>query len=449
MPIGETFMGEEEFIDFQKHFGTQESVVTDFIKYDPPEMRYSMANVPIGYTKRTESVFTLDLSKSRRILILGQAGSGKSTLSNCIMDRFIKAGGAMTIFDLKGEYIYKDKPLPDKFSKKILRAKDGTERPLYMLPQEKAQGFPISCYYPIFLQNLRKTATGKQKSLLASEKICQLGMSNLTKADFFTFFEQITAQNPRYYDILEELWAGIQDNGLYDWDAMIAFIKESGSFDKLSGKTLVRVLSIMRDNQILGDQFEEPALVEDIKNKKIGILDLQGLLELPSSVSPALVYVNIMMRRIYNAKVQNIIPKAVHNMIYIDEVNKFVPKLGETPAKREFLKSLDLVRSEHISMMYSTQDYNRIPQTLIEQSDYVFIPYNSSLDNMAEIIKMILPQEYQTPQTFKPKIAFLQSLMKKLPDGRRDWLCISKVDKKRDFFMPVLPLSYFLQEGEG
>ncbi len=204
----------------------------------------------------------------------------------------------------------------------------------------------------------------------------------------------------------------------------------------------------MRTNEIIGDKYDVPEVVEDIRNKKLSVINLRGMLNMPQASSPALMYVNILLRQIYNSKVRGVVKKNIHNMIDISEINKFVPRLGDTPAKKEFLKMLDLVRSERISILCDTQDWKRIPDTLIEQSDYIFLPYNIDLENLSEIVKKILPQEYESPHSYKPKLAYWQKRMSKLNDGRRDWLILDRHNKDKEFITPVLPLSYLTEEGD-
>lgn len=447
MTIDKLYSTDGEFIDYQRVFGSSEHSVTSMNFYEEDEKVYSMNNLQIGYLKDGGGLFSLSLNRSKRILIIGSSGSGKTVLSNTIIDRFIKAGGAASVFDVKGEYVQKYKPLPKEYAEKTTMV-DGVETPQFLLPGEQAQGFPLQSYYPIFLNNLYKSSTGKDKKLHDNEKFCQIGMGELTKADFLTFFDTLTKDYARYFDILDELWTTIEKNDLYSWEEIIDAVGEMESLAGMSSKVIIRSIGILKENEILGDMYDDPDLVGCIQNGKIGILNLQGLLDLPSAVSPALVYVNIMLRRIYNSKVRGIVNKKVHNLIHVDEINKLIPREGDTPSKREFLKMLDLVRSEHISMMYSTQDWKRIPITLIEQADYIFIPYNTTLENLVEIIKSVLPNEYSVPQTFKSKMAYIQGTMHKYRDGKRDWIVVDRGNKIRTFIVPMLPLSYFVREGE-
>jgi len=450
MVIENLFIGKKEFLSYQKVFNANESVITDMVRFQKPEIKYSMSAIPIGRIRKSLKPHVIDLSHSKRILILGMTGSGKSVLCGSIMDRFKKSGGLLSIFDLKGEYIVKSVPLKDKFSDKYITNANGEKVRTYLFNEETPQGFELKSYYPVFLKNIMAGSTLKDKNrpLFENESLCQFGMESLTKTDFFTFFETITNRNSSYFEYLEELWLGIERDSLSTWEDIVSFIEDHDVFSKSTRKNLIRNLTILKDNEVLGNAYDPPDLITDLKENRIGILNLKGIINLPVTTNPALVYVNILLRKIYNSKVIGDVSTKKHNLIFVDEVNKFVPRLGSNPSKDEFLKLLDLVRSEHISMMYSTQDWRRIPETLIKQADYVFLPFNIDLDDLAEIVKLVLPSEYHTPQTFKTKMSHLQSMMKIYKDGRRDWLMIDKINKKRVFFTPVLPLSYFLEEGE-
>lgn len=443
--IDRLYIGEQEFIDYQERFGVKEAVVTDLIRYDEPELEYSMKKVPIGYFKDTREIFTLNMTNSRRILILGSTGAGKSTLQSSIVDRFIKAGGVVSIFDLKGEFINKHNPQKTKYANAIIKDKQtGDEYPKYFFPAEIPQGFPISVYRPAFLHQMFT----RNKKLAKHEKLCQLSLSSINEADMHIFFQQLVERNPRYMELVDLLYNNIKKKKLSTWEQIQAFIEESTDFDKNAQRLLGRTLRIMEQNEILGDTYDQPNMVQDINDKKLNIMNLNGMLNLRNADSPALMYTNIMFRKIYNAKVKGIINRKIHNMIVISEVNKMCPKLGDNPAKREFLKLLDLVRSERISLMVDTQDWKRIPETVISQSDYVFIPYNVDMENLYELVRKILPQEYDNPHDFRPKLSYWIKRMKKYKDGRRDWLLLDRADKRKIFIQPVMPLSLLTEEGD-
>lgn len=446
--LDKLFTGNKEFLDYQEHFKSRSRVIVDMVKYREPDMEYKMNKIPIGYIKGSNEIFNLNLSQSKRILVIGASRSGKTVLMNTLMDRFVKSGGRLSIFDLKGEYIYKNKPLDKELANKRERSKDGDLVPSYLFPSERPEAFPLTAYYPKFLFNLR--TLDEQKKGIDHMQFCQFGMADLTKSDFFTFFDTVTSNNARYFDILEELYGAIQTEGLETWEDIVKYIEEHNKVlgGEMPARTLIRTIRILKDNEIIGDNYDAPNMVQDLEDNKIGVLCLKGLLKLPATVSPALVYTKILMRKIYDAKHDSVISKKIHNMINLDEVGKFVGRIGESPSKDEFLKLLDLAASERISLLYAAQDWKRIPDTLIKQASYVFIAYNSTLDDLSEIIKMILPSEYEVPQTFKSKMAALQRSMRKYKDGKRDWLVIDKLEKKRFFIRPVLPLSHFQQEED-
>ncbi len=444
--LDKLYTGEKEFLGYQEHFGMKNRSIMDLVRFDPPEMEYTMSGIPIGYIKNSDRIFKLDMTKSKRILIIGASGSGKSVLTNTIIDRFIKSGGVVSIFDLKGEYIYKDRPLDDKWATKTQKTRDGDTLPTFLFPSEKPQGFPIVAYYPKFLYN----QSDKSNKILDKVSLCQFGLDSIKKEDFFTFFELLTKNNTKYFDILEELWNAIETESFTSWDDIVNYIENHKEIlgGETSTRSINRAIRILKDNEVIGDQYDAPDMVKDILENKLSILCLRGLLKMPAAMNPALVYVKILLRKIYDSKADGTIPKRVHNLINLDEVGKFVGRLGESPSRDEFLKLLDLARSERISLLYAAQDFRRIPSTLIQQANYIFISYNSTLDDMAEIIKMILPGEYDVPQTFRSRVAELQRMMKKYSNGKRDWFVINKDEKNRTFITPVLPLSHFQQESD-
>jgi len=438
------FIGEEEFLFMQERLNHSSPVVTQLRRFQRDERGYTLSSVPIGCYKDDGSECVLNFSNSKRILILGSTGAGKTVLSSGIIDRFKLAGGEVSIFDLKGEYTKKNAPLQAKFSKQVRFDKErGFDVPKYLLLDEKPQGLSIKSYYPAFLQKLTR------KKLDDTEVLAQFNLHSISKPDFLTLFENLTSSNSRYFDVLDALWTDITERELYSWEAIRDFFdSEASDYPSLQKRILLKYLKILRDNLVLGDTYENPDLISPINEGTVGILDLQGMTNYTTANSPALVYVAITLRKIYNAKVNSHINKRIHNLIMVDEINRFCPRMGNPSSKKEFLQVLDLSRSERISLLYSSQDYKRIPETLINQADYVFVSYKMGLDPMAELIRMVLPSEYGVPQTFKTKVARLQGRLQKYRDGRRDWLIIDRNNKVWDIIIPAMPLTHLVVEGE-
>lgn len=796
--IDKMFIGEKEFLKYQKHFKSNEAVITDMIKYDSPELEYKMKKIPVAYLKDTRQIFTLNMKQSRRILILGSTGSGKTTLEADIVDRFTKSGGVVTMFDLKGEFVNKHLPLQDKYAnKKVHDKKQDKDYPKYLFPEEKPQGFDIVVYRPAFLHNMYD----KGKRLAKKEKLCQYSISSLTRADMNIFFKTLIDRNPRYMEFIDLLYDNMKKHKLYSWEKIHKFMQDSPDFDRHAQKLIGRTLKLMEKTGVLGDVHDYPDLVKDINEGKMSIINMRGMLNMRNKDSPALAYVNLMLRQIYDSKVTGKIDPKIHNMIVISEANKFCfdketevltnkgwkkynqinkkdlvagfdykkeqykwtkiqdiiiknhsgkmmkyksrsldilvtpehrmvtktrrkgemkkwvihradnmysqwkipigkteqrtqeygisddmlkiigwintdgcysnnislcqkkdhqkfnrnlteemkkiilrnfpdthiknrtrtttppngkkyvhtstefnftradsrkilkyfdkdfdtihhiprklmencstrqlkilyqammdgdgtsiagknngknyryygknkkkggktriinwyvtafvvspynkkladdfqelctriglnstlgkikfnkqyritiskrkesfslsnnfekinysgivwdlsvptdafvvrrkgkvyvtgncPNASDNPVKKEFLKLLDLVRSERISIILDTQDWKRIPETIISQSDYVLLPYNIDMENMYELVRRILPQEYDSPHDFRPKISYWIKRMRKLKDGRRDWLLLDRHEKRKVFIQPVLPLSYLQEE---
>ena len=433
------FVGNKEFLYYQKHFGFKPPLITNAIRFVPKEREYTLGRVSIGYYAREQREYTINFAHSKRILILGSTGSGKTVLTNTIMDRFLKAGGLVSVFDLKGEYTRKAEPLQEQFANKIR-----DKHKVYLFDDEKPQGFPCKIYYPAFLQKITN------KKLLGNESLVQFGLDSITKSDFMTLFNNLISRNNAYYDILDSLWEDIQKHKLYSYDDIKEFLDspDAKDYKGITKKILMKGLKLMEDNYVLGNTYDPINIVEDLKNKEFSILDLKGMLNYSGVNNPVSVYVAILLRHIYEGKVSKRINKDWSNMIVIDEVNKYVPRGGSPSSKQEFLNILDLSRSEKISLVYSTQDYKRIPDTLIKQASLVFLSYRTALDELADIVKILLPQEYDVPQTFKSKMSDVKRELRKYGDGRRDWLVINTEAQRYDYVTPVMPLSHLIVEGE-
>ena len=435
-----SFIGKKEFLYYQKNFGFAPPSITHAIKYIPKERTYNLGRVSIGYYSGERREYSINFKKSKRILILGSTRSGKSVLTSTIMDRFLKAGGLVSVFDFKGEYVKKYLPLQDAFAKRV----DKEGNPLFLLEREKPQGFPVTAYYPALLQKLT------HKKLGENERLFQFGLDSITKSDFMTLFNNYTNRNSAYYDILDSLWEDIQKRELYSYEDIKNFFDspDASDYKKITKKVLLKSLKLLEDNYVLGSMYDSLDIVDDLKNKKFSVIDLQGMGEYSNMNNPISVYVAILLRHIYNGKVMGLINKSWSNMVVIDEVNKYVPRGGNPSSKQEFQKFLDLSASEKISIVYSTQDYKRVPDTLVKQASLVFISYTTNLEELSDIMQVLLPEEYGVPQTFKSRMSDIAGELKKYKDGKRDWLVINKESKKHDIITPIMPLSHLVVEGE-
>ena len=343
------------------------------------------------------------------------------------MDRLIVSGASVFIVDLKGEYTKKYMGLQAKFHKFLMRG-------------EEPEQFKIKIYYPYFMAKI----TGKKREKF--EHFIQFGFKDLTKFDFMTLIPHSQEQNIK--PIVDSMWIEILNNRINSYEEMIGYIQESEDLHHSSKKILIYSIKSLIKSGVLGDEFDRPSVINDLNNGLVVILNLQGITRFPNTNNNASTYLAIMIRDIYASKVSGKLDKTKHHIISIDEINKFCPRMGFSVSKDEILKLYDLSRHARISLIGSTQDYQRVPQTIVSQSNYIFLAHNTSLNDSSELIKNNLPEEYDVPQTFKSKVAGIFTGVNVHKDGSRDWLLLDKINAGYKILSPYAPLTYIQEEME-
>jgi len=418
--------GHDEFRYFGEMFKYQPFVVRQLYKWEE-KIEYSLSKIPIGLnTDDPEEIFYLNLNNSTRSLILGDSGTGKTTLLSALMDRIFLSGGKIFNVDLKGEYIYKYSPLQSFYHR-------------FLLKGEIPQPLDIISYYPYFFTKF------VSRKLVKTENYLQFSLEDINKFDLITL---LGVRENRALQLIDKMWDEYRSGKIRNWEEAIEFINNDTFVHPYTRRNLVLVMRNLIKGGIIGDEIPPPNFIDNINDGLLVNLNLKGIMQYANFSNPASAYLAVILRKIYNAKVSGDLKRKEHHFIFIDEINKFCPNIGGGSSKHAILNLEDLSRSEKISIWMSSQDYKRIPDTLIRQANYIFLPYNIDLNDACELIKAALPHEYDIPQTFKAKIASVIGNLRKYKDGRRDWLVIDKSEKDYYFIAPLLPLSHLFSEGE-
>ena len=311
-----------------------------------------------------------------------------------------------------------------------------------MLKGERPKGFPLKIYYPAFLQAITR------KELTLDESLIQYSLTGLNKEDLTTLFSRISNSQMNFGLYIELLWETMEREGFNDIEEINYLIDNTEEINPLVRPLLKKHLRILLNNKVLGEEYEQPDFIKDLNNNKMTILNLKGMSNYSErGDNPALVYVAIALRKLYFAKQMNYLSKKPL-IISLDELHKFCPRIASPSSKKAFLKLLDLSRSERISLISSSQDWKRIPDTVLKQANYIFLSHTIGLDDMYELFKLLLPNEYDNPINLKNKISEIMREMKVYPDKSRDWLLINTDLKRWGIIIPKMPLSHLTEEGE-
>ncbi len=392
-----------------------------------PKFHYTSI-VPIGRMKNSEDNLNINFINTQRILTLGGSGSGKSLLNRAILSRLAKLGYGIFIIDIKGEYLSFNKPAQGKFHK-------------FLIKNERPQGFGVKAFYPFFLSRVVKRKLDK------NEVLCQFSLRSLNVADFFSLIGEISDDEKT---CIETIWNDVMEKKIKSFSEVKNAIRVFRNLTQQSKNRLIGRVINLENNGIIGDQFDEPDIVGSLNEGNITILNVRGYTKFGEENQIASAYVALCLRQITNAKIDGSLKPNFHVVIFIDEVNKFCPKDGNPSSKTEILKDLDLTRSEKISTLFSTQDKNRIPYTIFDQCNIIIVSQLTSKTDLKEIIEEKLPQEYAMAgaHRFGAVIGEIFGDMKYYKSGARDWLYISKPQKRKVIFIPYFSLCFHQEENK-
>ncbi len=381
--------------------------------------------IPIGVDEFGDILY-IDFSKSKKILILGKTGSGKSWLTRSILTRYYKGVGSVVILtDIKPEYYTISQPLQAKFRK-------------FLLKNEVPVSIPCQNFYPYFFTKFVKRE-------FPDNELIQLSLQDLNYFDFLTITETIELSDLQK-TFIQSLFELVREGKIRNFDDMKEAIANSKDINMSTKQVLLNKISIIEKLEVIGDAYSEFSFTDCILEKKVPILNLCGYNKLGGNASIPSAFLAVILRKIMADKVEGIIPKDEKLLFVIDEASKFCPATGMSASKKEILDVLDLSRSEKVSMIFSTQDWKRIPETVLKQCAYVFVPYSMDFEDFRYIVEKLFPQDYDYPVSFKVSMAQEFGSMKMHKDGSRDWMLLDTEKKRRIIFVPAAPLSYHLEE---
>lgn len=389
---------------------------------------YRKNYIALGIDELGEPVY-INLYKAGHILIVGMTGDGKSWLTRGIFNRFFNAKGNVAIpTDTKPEYFSSSNPLQPHFRK-------------FLLPKEIPRGYPVRTYRPYFISKLSSVAPRR------NETPCQISLQDIELSDLYTLMNVYELTDAKRVAV-EEAFRKVKDGDINSIEEMCDDIEANEDIGGATKKSLSGVLKNLERMGVIGDRFDRMDFVGDIVDGRIPAMNLKGGLGTGKFDHYANAYIALTMRQLLDAKGTGRLPGKEHLLILLDELNRYCSATGESVAKEEILRALDIFRQERGMLCFSTQDVKRIPGTVLEQCKYVLVGPGANPETLKFIIKRKCPGEVDYPVVFDQDVSFLAGSMKVHRDGSRDWLFIDSASKsKPTVFRPVAPLSAHREEG--
>jgi energy-coupling factor transporter ATP-binding protein EcfA2 len=393
-------------------------------------------NIPVGwldYPNKTET-YNISFAKTKRILILGHTGSGKSFLARAIMNRAYMAGiNPVIVTDTAPEYFTSQFPLQEEFKNFIL----DIEREVC------TNGLPMKVYYPYFLYKFMGLN-------IPGQVIFQYRIDDIMPSDLSAFvnYEDLSlGAKLEVEDLIAKL--SKESKKLSTIDELISYVA-SKEISNVTKRVVINALKNLKELGVFGEQYERETIIEDINQNIIPDLNLFGWQRLDFKVYVA-IYISIILRKLLTARQLKKIKSDKHLLLVFEELHQFAPKKTANTAQAITKRAIqDVVltgRKEGISTIFITQAPETIDTTIIDQCDLILVPRGFERYKLMEIVKNYLPDYYTYPYDFGISMNEYLASLRKWPDGARDWLVLEKSGEMVRI-TPLGPLTRHKEEGE-
>ncbi len=379
--------------------------------------KYDKGKIAIGKTKRG-TIYYLDTSEVMRVLMVGTTRTGKTFSVRGITDRAIQ-GGFNVLFatDIKNEFYSSNQVVQEKFRKNLLK-------------NEKPTRTNVMVFRPTFF----KTVRGYQK-LPKDNYWYTPDITDLNELDFMTLMKVNTLTDPQKIAMKEIYEKVSKFEGNLKIDDIYTFIEELKDYDDRQKKSLRTKFLPLKYSGILDDSLKKGLPFEELYNAKIPIsLNMQGFDALGrDGAGLPQVYVSIFLRKTITLRRDRKIKPV---FIVVDEASRFVPRDSEPSTKIEIMESVDIDSREGIFYFFLVQTPWKLPEEIINQCKYFFIPYNADIKSFKYLFKLSGIVTWASNQ-YQQKCARLKQQMNKF-----EWVVIDRNKNDYEIIKMLSPLSY-------
>jgi len=413
------------------------TIGTDYFKKSmfPPKkkvMKYDKHLLPIGIKKKTGKLYKVDLREALRIIAIGKIRSGKTFLMRSFADRVKKAGSNLFLpSDVKNEFQSSVKSVQAEFRGKLLE-------------HEEPQPMDITSYRPTCFMDVKDKDRLRDEghkpfvySLPENNKWLSFNPTKFTKKDYLTLFnsenltENAKTQLSIVYDYVrkhkrEELGQGIK--------VFVDAIEEIDMFTEQQRKPLRQKFYGLDNSDFYVPKYEID-IVEQMQQGKAIALNMEDFDKFPKDVAgyPYAMF-GALLRQVLDAR-RGKDKKLKNNLwVMVDEAPRFVPRDGKLAIRDDICESVDIDGAYGINYFFATQNLISMPEKIINQSRYVFVPYSITVPELKDILKNI--GLLKSPHTAHRRAAEIKVKMDKY-----EWLVIDQNEGKMEIIKPLPPLS--------
>jgi len=409
-------------IDTLKELGNEYFKDSFFNKPVKPVIRYGHNDLQIGKTFDGR-VFTIDIREAMRILFMGLTGAGKTFLFRTIGDRLLKIDQTVAyLTDIKNEFYSSKFPVQGKFQHMLL-------------PGEEPVGAKIVVLRPTFFQALSKT-------LPEHNVWYSVDMNELSRADFMTLLNSQDLQ-PNQRTTLELIYQGMkkkleeEDAGELTYKDIVNIVDEMEEIDNRQRNTIKFKLKPLEFSHFF-DSNHTKNVAAAMKNGYVPAVNFEnfdsfgkGDLQYPE------VTLNIVLREIIHARRAKKIKRC---WIFIDEATRFVGNDKHNCFKESVLESIDVDRRFGVSYILAFQALNDVPDKVLSQSRYIFIPGASDTQLIAKALV-----NTGCARNVQISVNMAIRVKKRLAQQKYSWLVLDRKEARYDLILPLAPLSHHLE----
>lgn len=360
-------------------------------------------------------------------MILGKTGAGKTFYKRGLMDRlyaqnlynieqgFVDRNNIMVLTDVKNEFISSLNP---------------TNKAGDFLPGEKPTSLPIKVFRPMFLGSEKKNIP------------FQIPLRKLTYFDMLTVFDMLSEKaSPSQKMIMQTLASHIQSHQIQNIDDLRQEINDM-TMSSVTKNFFLSKIDVLENNMVIGDRFNVD-FGEMMRSGYIPVINWQGFEKLGRGVSgfPD-IYIAIILRELMDTQRTG----QIHGRLWliIDEIRRFCSSRSESVSGKEIIDAVQLSRAWNVFIIMGAQDIVGIPSTLIEQSKYIFLPFNVDRPVAETILKMKGLYVYTSPDASVELNDELHAMRRRLPSGNRQWIL---VDSDKRNYKRIFPYSVLSKHG--
>ena len=378
--------------------------------------KYSKYHIPVGI-QRNGRPFYINTKEAFRMLMIAATRSGKTFILRGMADRIIRAKQAVVFLpDVKDEFKSSNYPLQSKFHN-------------LLLPGEKPSPTTVMTFRPTFFKNVRG-----YEELPKDNYWYTPNLADLSELDFMTLIKAEELTEPQKIAV-KEIYERLKKyvNVEVDLEDIYSIIDELEDFDDRQKMSLRTKFLPLKYSNFFSEERKGLPFARMLKARIALALNMEGFdnISREGSGLPQ-VFVSIWLRKIINLRRKKKIPPL---FIITDEATRFIPANSNPSCKVEFLESIDLDSRYNINYFFAAQAAQKLPDTLINQCRYIWIPYNADIETFKYLFKLSGVVSWAL-NIYAQRCAQIKKQMKKY-----EWVLIDRNMNNYTIIKSIAPLS--------